>query len=166
MSTTTPAAVATLIADRIADIVPSLHSNVPFRRHREETPFRDWILANPAGCLRRFSVRQAPSISPPDVTDGLTELVRQEFEVAIAYPSDGRFTQANQPALKLVDLDNAVERDRSQIAKTVGTNGYATYAASLPAATVITVGEERDDLGPVVVGVVRLEAIYYREATP
>ena len=156
MTTTTPGTLRTTIAARIVALTPSLDSEVLFREHREEDSFREWALNNPAGCLRRFSVRQGPRVEQPTVTDGLTEMVAQEFEILVAYPTDGRFG-----ALKMADLDNAVERDRAQIAKTIGTNGTAYTDA-----TVTTEDEDREDIGPVTVGVVRLLARYFRSATP
>ncbi len=161
MTTTTADAVATAIATRITAIAPGLHAGDRFREHRYEIPLAEWALANPTGCLRRFSVMPSFDISPPDVTDGLTEAVEQDFLVEVAYPSSHRFGPRG-----LRDLMAAIDADRSQIAKTVGTNGFASYASEPGTVTIWTVAESGEDLGAVKVGSVRLRGRYFRSATP
>lgn len=160
-STTTGDAVATAIATRITAIVPSLHSGDRFREITYEQGLRSFALANPAGALRRFSVMPGPDITGPNVTDGLTEAVEQDMIVEVAYPTDWRMGSR-----QLRSLVAAIDADRSQIAKTVGTNGFATYATVDGSPTVWTTLETRDDLGPVQIGIVRLRARYFRSATP
>lgn len=163
MTTTTGDAVATAIATRIAALVPTLHAGDKFREITYEQGLRSFALAQPGGCLRRFSVMPGPDIEGPDVTDGLTEAVWQDMIVEVAYPTDWRLG-----AKQLRGLVAAIDADRSQIAKSVGTNGYATYAAVAGSPTVQTApnGETRDDLGPVQIGIVRLRTRYFRSATP
>jgi hypothetical protein len=163
MSTTTGDAVATLIATRITAIVPGLDSDDRFEEITYEQGLASFALADPGGCLRRFSVMPGPTIEGPDVTDGRTEAVTQDMIVEVAYPTDWRH---GPRALR--DLVAAIDADRSQIAKTVGTNGFAAYASDTGEPTVWTAesGETRDDLGPVQIGVVRLRARYFRSATP
>ena len=102
-----------------------------------------------------------PTVEGPDVTDGLTEAVWQDFLVEVAYPTDWRCGPQG-----IRDLVKRIQLDREQIAETVGTNGYATYASEPGSITVITTAETRDDLGPVQIGVVGLRARYFRSATP
>lgn len=155
--TTTPAIIRSSIEARIAALVPTVHAGDLFRLHNHELTLPEWAVANAGSCTRRFSVRESGEIDPPDVTDGLTEGVWQNFTVLIAYPKSWR-----RGAGQLVDLDTAVSVDRLQIVRTVGTSGFASLATTTQAATVITVGEAREDLGPVVLGVVTLRAFYYR----
>lgn len=157
MSTTTGAAIRASIETRIAALVPTSFAADRFLAHRHEQPIAEWAEANPAGCLRRFSVRESPDVEPGDVTDGLVEWVWQGFTVTVAYPKSWR--AGNK---QLVDLDSLVAADRLQIVKTVGTPGFATLATTTQAATVTHTGETREDLGPAVLGIVLLRAGYYR----
>ena len=158
---TTPAIIRGSIASRIAALVPTLHAGDRFREYTYEDSFREWAAAHPTDCLRRFTVAESPSIQLPDVTDGLVEMVRQEFTVEVAYPALGaRFGRHR------LGTAEAISIDRSQISKTVGTNGQAGLALTTTSATVVTVEEARDDAGPVAFGVVRLLAHYYRSAAP
>lgn len=159
--TTTPAIIRSSIETRIAALVPTAHAGDPFRAHGHEIALPEWALANAGTCARRFSVREAGDIEPAEVTDGLAEGVWQGFVVLIAYPKSWR-----RGGGQLVDLDTAVSADRLQIVKTVGTAGFASLATTTQAATVITVSESREDLGPVVLGVVNLRAFYYRSIAP
>lgn len=162
MSTTTGDAVATAIATRIAAIAPGIHAGDPFREITYETDLRTFALNDPTGCRRRFSVMPAPDVETPDVTDGLTEAVHQNFVVEVAYPTDWRYGPKG-----LRDLIATIDADRSQIAKTVGTNGFASYSTEAGSPTVWTLSPEtREDLGPVQIGVVVLRARYFRSATP
>lgn len=156
MSATTPGALRTTIAARITALTPTHHTEVAYREHLEREAFREWAASHPSAAFRRFSVRPGRVVEGPDVSDGRYEAVWQEFEVAVAYPTDGKFG-----ALMLPDLDNAIERDRTQIACTVGTNG-----AAYTDATVLTDGEDAEDIGPVHVGIVRLRVRYFRDARP
>lgn len=161
MSTTTGPDVATAIATRITALVPALDSSDRFEEITYEQGLRSFAIAGPAGCLRRFSVMPGPTVEGPDVTDGLTEAVWQDFLVEVAYPTDWRCGPQG-----IRDLVKRIQLDREQIAETVGTNGYATYASEPGSITVITTAETRDDLGPVQIGVVGLRARYFRSATP
>lgn len=161
MSTTTADAVATAIATRIKDIVPTLHAGDRFREITYEQPLRVFAQADLSGCRRRFSVLPGPDVTLPDVTDGLTEAVFQNFIVEVAYPTDWRYGDRG-----LRDLINVIDLDRQQIAKTVGTNGFASYASEPGSITVETIAESRDDLGTFHVGIVMLQARYFRSATP
>jgi hypothetical protein len=160
MSTTTGAAIRHSIESRIAALTPTSLASNRFVPHRHELPIAEWAEANPAGCLRRVSVRESPDVTPGDVTDGRVEWVWQDFTVAVAYPKSWR-----AGAKQLVDLDSLVAADRLQIVKTIGTPGFATLATTTQAATVIHTGETREDLGPVVLGIVLLRAGYYRSTT-
>jgi len=161
MSTTTPAAIRDLLASRVAALVPGTLAANRFLEHRYELPFAEWAAANPGGAFRRFAVTEADEIEPPDVTDGLTEAVFQDFTIEVAYPVDHRAGSQQRTSLA-----NLLSADRAQIAKTVGTNGFATYAAQVPPCAVITTTETRSDLGPVWLGIVRLRVRYFRDATP
>lgn len=161
MSVTTPGAIRTTIAARITALTPGVDSSTPFREHDYELPLAEHAIADPAGCLRIFSVTEGASIDGPDVTDGATsEAVWQDFTVEVAYPTD---IGSRYGDLRRVSLVNTISADRAQIAKTVGTNGTAYTDA-----TVLTApgGETRVDLGPVQLGIVQLRVRYFRSATP
>lgn len=159
-STTTIAAIRDNLATRIAAVTPTDQANVPFRVYREEMPFREWCAANPGGCFRRYSVRATATVTAPTVTDTAVEWVEQDLDVMIAYPTTGRFG-----ARVMVDVDEIVFADLQKLEHTVGTNGYATFAASIPDAAVTTIEAAREDAGPVTFGVLRLRAHFYRSNT-
>lgn len=161
MTATTPAAVRDELAARVTAIVPSLLAADRFVEVRYEAPIGAWALANPTACLRRFSVTEADDVEPPDVTDGVTEAVWQEFTVEVAYPTSWRSGPGQR-----VGLTDMMAADRAQIAKTIGTNGFATYSTAPSSLSVLTVAETRLDLGPVQLGIVRLRVRYFRDATP
>lgn len=161
MSTTTGPDVATVIAARITAITPAYDSSDRFEEITYEQGLRPFALANPAGCLRRFSVMPGPDVELPDITDGLVEAVWQGFLVEVAYPTDWRCGPQG-----IRDLVKRIQLDREQISKTVGTNGYATYASEPGSITATTTLETRDDMGPVQIAVVGLRARYFRSATP
>lgn len=161
MSTTTGDGVATAIATRVAAITPSNLAGDPFREITYETDLRTFALNNPTGCRRRFSVMPGPDVEVPEQTNGLVDAVFQEFAVEVAYPTDWRYGSRG-----IRDLVKTIQDDREQIAKTVGTNGFASYATEPGSVTVVTMAETREDLGVVQIGVVRLRARYFRSATP
>ena len=161
MSTTTPAAIRDLIASRVAAMTPPTFSADRFLEHRYEQPLAEWAAANPGGCLRRFSVTEGEDVEGPDVTDGLTEAVFQDFTIEVAYPTSWR-----AGAKQLVSLTNMIASDRAFIAKSVGTNGFANYAAQVPPCSVQTKVESRINLGPVQLILLPLRVRYVREATP
>lgn len=161
MSTTTGPDVATVIAARITALVPDYDSSDRFEEITYEQGLRSFALASPGGCLRRFSVMPGPDVELPLVTDGQSEMVGQDFLVEIAYPTDWRCGPQG-----IRDLVARIQLDREQISKTVGTNGFATYASEPGSITVVTTFETRDDMGPVQIGVVGLKARYHRSATP
>ncbi len=160
MSVTTAAAIRDDIAARVAALVGLQHVRQRFVEHREERPIREWAIKSPGAALRRFSVRWLGEVRGPTVTNTDVELVDQDLEVVVMYPSDGRHgTQV------MVDLDTVIGQDLRRINHAVGTNGFAALAATIPAATVVSLPgpETIEDLGPVRAGVVRLNATYYRD---
>lgn len=159
MSTTTPKALRDSIAARVALLVATSHAGQPFTEHREERPIREWAASNPGSSLRRFSVRWVGSVRGPHVTNTDVELVDQDLEIVVVYPTDGR----HGPKMR-VDLDTVIGEDTHKINNAVGTNGFAALALATPAATVRSLdgAEDREDLGAAQAGVVRLNASYYR----
>ncbi len=163
MSATTAKALRDSIAARVAALVPTSHARQGFLELREERPIRGWAAANPGSCLRRFAVRWVGPVRGPTVTNTDVELVDQDLEIVVVYPTDGR----HGPKMR-VDLDTVIGEDLHTINNAVGTNGFAALALTTQAATVRSLEgpEEREDLGPAQAGVVRLNASYYRSPAP
>ena len=157
MSTTTPDAIRNEIEARILAIVP-LIEGVRFTAHEYQADIRPWARGKASACLRRVSVRHLGRVKPPDVSDAVREHVSAPFEVVVAYARDMRFRS-------LVGLDKVVNSDMTQIEQEVGTNGFATYATSTPAATVLSLEGftvEDDEGVPVVFGVLPLDVRFWR----
>jgi hypothetical protein len=119
---------AGLIRDRIITVItgltPTLHSSDAFRVYLEEldVPFEEWIAKNPQ--LRRFSVRDAGSYSPPVVSN--SDVVRREvtFEILVAYPNTNQYgSDASRT------MDDVIEQDMNQIENAVGLHGSANFTA-------------------------------------
>lgn len=156
-STTTIAAIRDNLATRIGAIAPTVAADTKFRVFREEQPFREWAAANPAAAFRRFSVRAGAVVGQPEIIDSTATWIEQDIDVVVAYPTNGRFGSR-----VMVDVDEIVFADLAKIDHTVGTEGYATFAASIPDAAVTTIEAMREEAGPVTYGVLRLRAHFYR----
>lgn len=140
----------------VEDIVPSTLSSDRFRPHREHGDFRDWAIAHPNGCLRRFSIRASGDVSPPLVTNTDVEWVETGFECVVAYAAGGRHGEKF-----LTAIDDVMESDLRLIEHRIGTNGYAHYGQNIARASVTTVGTLREQ-GLVAFGVLTLNAGFYR----
>lgn len=161
MSTTTAEAILNSITSRIVTrLTPTYDSDKLFLLHeeQEENGFRDWAERNADACLRKFSAMFMGEEEPPLVSNGDVELVGEELEVVVAYPTTNRFRSQ-------VALHHVIREDLRQIEHEVGSNGFNaldTDVASIGTATVITLGRRREDGPPVTFGVLRLRAMYYR----
>ena len=158
MATTTAKTIRDTIIGLIEDRVPAIHSGQRFRAHRQEIPFRDSAEAQPASCLRRFSVDFLGSTEPPAVNDTLVQEVRDTIEIVIAYPNDGR-----HGALHLHGLADVIADDARLIEKTVGPPGYSTLAGLVAPCTVMwEQPNERERSGPVTFSILRYRCDYFR----
>lgn len=162
MSTTTPSAIRSAVVAIVAGLTPATSIGDRFKEHREEQDFRAWCGANPAGCLRRFSVRWVSAVRVPTVTNTTEEWVSRDLEIVVAYPTSWR-----AGGTQLAGLIDAIDKDVKVIANAVGTNGAANYVTQLGPATVtsVTTSEDSHDMGPFHVGVVTLDVGYYRSNT-
>jgi hypothetical protein len=158
MTTTTIAEVRDEIVRRIRDLIPLVHERTRWIEYRGDLEFRTAMSKNPGGCERKFIVRSSGAVQPPDVSDGVRERVRTELEVVIALPATWR------QGKHLIDVDDVLESDLAQLDQEVGTNGFATYATTTPAATVMSNEPTRreEDLPGVVFGVLPLQVVFWR----
>ncbi len=161
MPTTTAAAIRTSIISRIEQrLVPEVGSRDRFIASQEGSDFRDWAARNKQACLRRFSARFLGAVQAPLVSNTDVERVGDDMEIVVAYPTGHRFGSR-----ALVDLDDVIEQDLKQLEHEVGSNGFSnlnTDLAMIGAATVLTVGQAREDGPPVTFGVLRLRVEFYR----
>lgn len=163
MPTTTAAAIRNAIVARIARLVPVIEAE-RFIPSQELSDFRDAAERNKTGCFRRYSVRFMGAVTPPLVSNTDVERVGDDIEVVVAYPTTGRFG-----AKALHALDDVIASDLRQIEHEVGSNGFAnlnTDLAMVGAATVLTVGQAREDGPAVTFGVLRLRVEFYRSNAP
>ena len=157
MSTTTVAAIRDRMIALVRALVPTVESGTKFVPYREQLDFRSWAEAHPDACLRRFSIATRGQVSPPEVTNTDVERVWVEMEAVVAYPVNSRFGER-----ALASLHDVIASDLQQMEHRIGTNGYALYAASNPAATVLTLDTDREN-GPVVMfGVLVLRVGFFR----
>lgn len=156
MSTTTPGAIRDIIIARIAGTPPTLPPSPRFVAHREELALRDWASANPAACMRRFTVEMLGDTTDPVVSSTLLERVGETFEIVIAYPASARF--ANR-----LGLFDVIAGDCRLVTYYAGTNGFSVT----PTADAVIVSESwrREERPGVVFGVVPL-AVSYQRANP
>lgn len=161
MPTTTPEAILNSITSRIVTrLTPNYEAERKFELYEEqdENGFRDWAERNKDACFRKFSALFLGEVSPPSVSNTDAERVEEEIEIVVAYPHTLRFRS-------IVALHHVVREDLRQIEHEVGSNGFNaldTDVASIGTATVVTVGQRREDGPPVTFGVLRLRAGYYR----
>lgn len=141
--TTTPGTIRDRMLVLIEAIVPAVHAGQRFRAHREQLSFRAWAEANPAACLRRFTVRSAGATTQARVTSTQYEQVEDDFVIEIAYPNDAR--HGAKPAL---GVDDVVASDAVKVEAAVGVSS-ADSALKL-AASIFRPGDViRDDAGAV-----------------
>jgi len=130
MATTTFAAFRDAQATRIAALTPSAFSDVPFREHLDEVDIRAWALEYPQASMRRFAIEDTFSPSLPQITNGDVWWWEGTEQIVIAYPTDGRYGQAN-----LRDLSDVLRQDFYQIDAAIGaragaySSGHAVIAS-------------------------------------
>jgi hypothetical protein len=132
--TTTAAEIRDRMIAVITALTPSAMTLPRFQLYQHEGAgdFLEWAQLQPAAALRRFSVRTVGEASEPLVSNTDVELVRQMFEVVVAYPQTSRY--GGQLAL---DRDDVAEADRLQIRNAIGLNGGANFIAPYPPAAFI-----------------------------
>lgn len=161
MATTTAMTIRNTIAGLIEDISPSIHRQQKLRRHTEQLALRPWAEANPAACLRVFSVRFEGSTEPPAVNDTLVQEVRDTIEIVVAYPLDWR--HGGGQTGQLLALDDVIADDARLIERTVGPPGYATLAGLVaPACVMWEQANARDSGEFVAFSVLRYRCDYFR----
>ncbi len=129
-------ATASTIRDRAIALVSALVSPTlvapSFVAYRNEGPadFIAWAIANPAGALRRFQVRDEGIDQPPPVSN--TDIERREctLVIVIAYPQDARAGNKNG-----LSRDDLIDSDFRQIDYAIGMTGRANFAGSTYDAT-------------------------------
>lgn len=156
--TTTSAAIRDRMLTVVEAVVPASHSGQRFARHREEMDFRAWADANPAACLRRFSVRDLGDARPALVSNTDVELVRAIFEVVIAYPLNFRFGTGTAA----LGLEDVVDQDRHRIEHAVGMRGYANFTAATGAEAAWVEGETARETSKVRFLVIAQTMEFYR----
>ena len=153
---TTPDAITDQMISLVEDITPALHAVQKFRAHREEMDFRDWALASPASCLRRFSITFGGDTPQALVTSGQLERTEETVEVVVAYPTDFR-----HGGTQLAGLRKTISRDAKQIEAAIGVCATDTTLKSL-ASIFRNDGTSRESAGPVHFGVITFRVEYAR----
>jgi hypothetical protein len=131
---TTPDAIVDRMAALVVAVAPTTHSTQRFVQHREEMDFREWALANPSACLRRFSIVFLGDTSQALVTSGELERVEESIECVIAYPADFR-----HGGRQLHGLRTTMSKDAVTVEKTIGVVASDTTLKSL--ATIFRVAD-------------------------
>lgn len=155
---TTAGAVRNQMISLVEDITPALHAATKIRAYREEQEFREWAMANPSACLRRFSIRFLGDTSQALVTDHTVERVEEGVEVVVAYPTNWRLASSGTQQL---GLDDAMASDAKKIDAAIGVASSDATLKSL--ATVFrNDGKSREDVGPVQFSVITYRIEYAR----
>lgn len=161
---TTAAAIRTSIIGRIVALVPRVEPGKRYKPSRESEDFRTLSARTKSACLRSFSVRFMGGVTPPLVSNTDIERVGDDVEIVVAYPTGLRFGVDG-----MLDTDDVIAEDLRQIEHEVGSSGFANLNTDLGmvgAATVLTIGQTREDGPPVTFGVLRLHVEFYRSNTP
>ena len=162
MATTTPGAIRDVLIALVAAATPDAYAE-RFIAHREDATtgddFRAWAEANPAGCLRRFSIMFDHDVTIPDVCDGVTgERVRQTFRFEIAWPlRSNRYSNAK-------GLADTIAMDLRKARGTIGYAGFPlTYAQHGSLCTVLSESSDVVERGKsVAIGSFELTVEYWR----
>lgn len=158
MATTTPGAIRDVIIARIAGLTPPAPLTPRYVAHRADNAIdlRTWAVAQPAAGLRRFDVETMGDTSDAEVTTGISEQVRETFEIAVAYQANNRFTDGR-------GLDDVIARDLAYLTKHAGTLGFSATPTSN--ATIVSGTHRRERIGGVVLGVIPLSIVYWRDVS-
>jgi hypothetical protein len=162
MATATRSAIREAMLDQLEQsLTPAIHAGQKFRRHREETPVRDWAEQHPGECLRRVSIRFVGSTEPPAVNDTLVHEVTDTVEIVVCYPKDWR-----HGGDQLAGLEAVIDDDARLIEKRIGSSGYSTNCASTAAATCLWIQPNERETGEAVMfGVLRYRIDFFRSLT-
>lgn len=136
-------------------LTPTLHSSRRFRVSRDEIEFRDWAIANPGDCWRRFAIQDLWTYEVPEVSGGDEVFEPTNVEVVIAYPKD--------PALygvdNLRDMRDMIRTDANLVADSIGMWGTGNMSDST------AVRESLDyEIGEAVVFAVATYRVYFYRA--
>lgn len=119
------------IRDRIRDLIsytdPLSLTVTRFRDSRNELKgdFRTDCEANPAGCFRRYQVRNVGDDPDPAVSNCDYEQRELTVEVVIAYPQTNRAGSDNA-----MDRDDVIEEDWDEINFQIGLCGRANFGST------------------------------------
>lgn len=119
---------ASAIRDRVRAVIalvdPVNLTGTRFRDSRSELKgdFRVWAEANPAGCLRRYQVRDTGDADLPVVSNTDMESRIVEFEILLAYPQTNRAGADNA-----LDRDDVIDEDWREINFNVGLCGRGNF---------------------------------------
>jgi hypothetical protein len=141
----------------IEALTPKQHSERKFEISLDEIDFRDWAVAHPRACWRRFAIQDLWDYDVPEVTGGDMQFEPARVEVVIAYP--------RSPAL--YGLDNArdmrdmMRQDADQIAYAIGMWGTGNMSDS----SAVRESLEYETGDEVVLSVATYRVYFYRATT-
>lgn len=127
MATTTFALIRAGFEAQVTALVPTVRADVAFRESMDEIQLRDWAVANPGACFRRFTFVNrhdwgVPVISGTDVIEVVHTCVLE-----VAYPPG----LAVYGAGNLRAVDDLIESDMDQLDDAIGLHGYPNYVSGL-----------------------------------
>lgn len=159
--TSTAAAIRDRITAILSAATPTTDPRSVFRAFRNEgaANFTEWCEANPAGCLRRFQIRDDGTEEPPEVSNTDVDLRHVTYVLRVAYPQSGRFGKDGA-----LDRDDVIDQDWGLIERLIGIYGRAQFFSShdctpLGATREVEIGIAAHQL------VVRARFSYYRLVT-
>lgn len=157
MTTTTPGAIRDVIIARIAGLTPPAPLTPLFVAHREEMEIVEWGKANSSAALRRFTVDTLLDSDNPETTDAIDERVPDEsMDIVMLYGANNRFGERKS-------LADVIAADKAHIRHHAGMEGFATYATTAPAATVLSRGRDVvERVGPIWIVTIPLRVSYWR----
>lgn len=153
---------AAAIRDRITALItaasPTFDSRTAFRASQNvgAAAFVTECEGNPAGCFRRFQVRDDGTEEPPEVSNTDVDMRHVVYEIRVAYPHTQRYGKDGA-----LDRDDAIDLDWGKLEPLVGIYARSQYTGAydctpLGATREIEIGQSVDFL------VIRARYSYYR----
>jgi hypothetical protein len=127
-------------------------------RNEGAAAFVAWCEANPAGCRRRFQIRDVGEALPAEITNTTIDPQEVTFEVRVAYPQTGR--DGPQQGL---DRDDTIDEDERLLESALGLYGAANFTYPLPDACWLSADVERVTGTAVDFLVITQRMLYLRE---
>jgi hypothetical protein len=127
--TSTAAAIRDRITALISTSDPVTDPRTRFRAYRNEgkADFATDMEANPAGCLRRFQVRDDGSEEPPEVSNTDVDMRHVTYTIRIAYPQTQRYGKDGA-----LDRDDVMDQDWGALNSLVGIYSKSHYPPGSP----------------------------------